>query len=90
MATRTRPRTNEKQPRTRSDRSPKRGDKQPQSRLGGLQRIARETVAEMKKITWPDREMTRNLTLVVIAISVILGLLLGGVDAAFVRLWTIF
>jgi preprotein translocase subunit SecE len=41
----------------------------------------------MKKITWPDKDATRNLTIVVIAISLILGLLLGGVDAAFVRLW---
>jgi len=47
----------------------------------------RETYSEMKKITWPDKDTTRNLTIVVIAISVILGLVLGGVDAAFVRLW---
>lgn len=90
MATRTRPRTKDKQPRARSDKQPRRGDRQTPSRLGDLQRIARETVAEVKKITWPDRETTRNLTLVVIAISVILGLLLGAVDAAFVRLWGIF
>ncbi|ACZ39043.1 preprotein translocase subunit SecE [Sphaerobacter thermophilus] len=75
MATRTRTRANEPQPR---------------ARVAALQRVARDTVAEMKKITWPDRETTRNLTLVVIAISVVLGLLLGGVDAAFVRLWSIF
>ncbi|MDI3340220.1 MAG: preprotein translocase subunit SecE, partial [Sphaerobacter sp.] len=60
------------------------------ARLAGVQRGARDTVAEMRKITWPDRETTRNLTLVVIAISVVLGLLLGGVDAAFVRLWSFF
>ncbi len=34
----------------------------------------------MRKISWPDRETTRNLTIVVIAISVALGLLLGGID----------
>jgi preprotein translocase subunit SecE len=34
----------------------------------------------VKKITWPDRETTRNLTAVVIAISVILGIVLGGID----------
>jgi preprotein translocase subunit SecE len=39
-----------------------------------------DTVAELKKVTWPDRETTKNLTLVVIAISAALGALLGGLD----------
>ena len=37
-----------------------------------------DTVAELKKVTWPDKETTKNLTLVVIAISAALGVLLGG------------
>ena len=37
-------------------------------------------VAELKKVTWPDRETTKNLTLVVIGISAALGALLGGLD----------
>lgn len=60
-----------------------------QQRFAGLQRLARETYSETKKITWPDKETTRNLTLVVIAISIVLGLVLGGVDAAFVHLWNL-
>jgi preprotein translocase subunit SecE len=39
-----------------------------------------DTVAELKKVTWPDRETTKNLTLVVIGISAALGALLGGLD----------
>ena len=39
-----------------------------------------DTVAELKKVTWPDKETTKNLTLVVIAISAVLGALLGGID----------
>jgi len=31
-------------------------------------------------VIWPDRETTRNLTLVVIAVSIVLGILLGGID----------
>jgi preprotein translocase subunit SecE len=49
-------------------------------RLGGVRRIFFDTKAEVKKITWPDRETTRNLTAVVIAISVVLGIVLGGID----------
>jgi preprotein translocase subunit SecE len=37
-------------------------------------------MAEIKKVSWPDQETTRNLTIVVIGVSVILGLLLGGID----------
>ena len=73
MATRTRTRTPEKQA------TP--------SRFAGVQRLARDTYSETKKIIWPDRDATRNLTLVVIGLSIFLGLLLGGVDALFVRLW---
>lgn len=39
-----------------------------------------DTVAELKKVTWPDKETTKNLTIVVIAISAVLGALLGGLD----------
>jgi preprotein translocase subunit SecE len=58
--------------------------------VGGIQRIARDTYQETKKVVWPDRETTRNLTLVVIGLSVFLGALLGGVDALFARLWQLF
>jgi preprotein translocase subunit SecE len=49
-------------------------------RTEGLRRLYAETLAEMKKINWPDRETTKNLTGVVIAISAVLGVLLGGLD----------
>lgn len=46
----------------------------------GLKQSYQDTVAELKKVNWPDRETTKNLTLLVIAISAVLGLLLGGID----------
>ena len=49
-------------------------------RAESLERWYRETRAEMVKITWPDQETTRNLTIVVIAVSIVLGLFLGGLD----------
>ncbi|HET7035391.1 MAG TPA: preprotein translocase subunit SecE [Thermomicrobiaceae bacterium] len=75
MATRTRARATERQAR------------QTPARFAGVQRLARETYQETKKVIWPDRDETRNLTIVVIGLSIFLGLLLGGVDALFVRLW---
>ena len=49
-------------------------------RTEGLRRFIRETLAEIRKVVWPDRETTRNLTIVVIALSIVLGILLGGLD----------
>jgi len=42
--------------------------------------------SEIKKVTWPSRSETRNLTIVVIGISVFVGGLLGIVDLVLVQL----
>jgi preprotein translocase subunit SecE len=39
--------------------------------------------SELKKVTWPTREETAYLTMVVIIVAVAVGMLLGGVDIAF-------
>lgn len=49
-------------------------------RFDGVQRWYQDTMSEARKIVWPDRETTKNLTLVVIGISIVLGILLGGID----------
>jgi len=59
------------------------------SRLAGLRRTLADIRAEWRKITWPDRETTRKLTLLVIGLATVLGLILGAVDALFVRLWNL-
>lgn len=50
------------------------------SRIGKLRANIRDIAAELRKVTWPTREETRNLTIVVIGISIFLGALLGSVD----------
>jgi preprotein translocase subunit SecE len=55
-------------------------------RVESLERWYRETRAEMSKITWPDQDTTRNLTIVVIGVSIVLGLFLGGIDFILVRI----
>lgn len=49
--------------------------------------IIRDTRSEIKKVTWPDRETTRKLTLLVLGVSVVLGLALGGIDYFLLRLF---
>lgn len=46
----------------------------------------KEVVTELKKVTWPTRAETIKLTAVVIAISVIVGLFIGGLDIVFLRI----
>ena len=45
-----------------------------------------ETRDELKKVVWPTRQETIRLTLVVIIISLIVGLFLGGLDFIFVKI----
>jgi preprotein translocase SecE subunit len=60
------------------------------ARWESLRKAFQKTVSEIKKVTWPDSETTRNLTALVIAMSVVLGLFLGGIDYLLLRLFEIF
>jgi preprotein translocase subunit SecE len=48
--------------------------------LENIRQWWRETRGELRKVTWPTTEQTRNLTLVVIAVCVVMGTFLGVVD----------
>ncbi len=41
----------------------------------------RETRSELRKVTWPTFDQTRNLTLVVLAVCIIMAIFLGVVDS---------
>jgi preprotein translocase subunit SecE len=44
------------------------------------QNFASEVVEELKKVSWPSRNKTIRLTLVVVFISLIIGLYVGIID----------
>ena len=46
-------------------------------------RWALDIIRELRKVTWPTRRETANLTGVVIIVSLALGVLLGGADLLF-------
>jgi preprotein translocase SecE subunit len=51
-------------------------------------RFARESYHELRyKVTWPTFPEARNMTLVVIALSTVIGLVLGLVDAGLFQLF---
>ncbi len=45
-----------------------------------------ETVDEMKRVSWPTRQETTKLTVIVIAISIIVAFYVGGLDFTFTNL----
>lgn len=57
-------------------------------RFGRLRRNILDIRAELAKVTWPTREETRNLTIVVIGITAVLGGILGTLDALLSYLYT--
>ncbi len=57
------------------------------SRIGKLRRQVRDIMSELRKVTWPNREETRNLTIVVIGITGIVGILLWALDILFSALY---
>lgn len=48
--------------------------------------FVKEVRNELTKVTWPTRPDTIRLTLIVIAISVVAGLYLGGLDLIFTQM----
>jgi len=46
----------------------------------------RDTVSELKQISWPTREQTLKLTLIVIAVSILVALYIGALDYTFTSL----
>ena len=57
-------------------------------RFGRLRGNIRDIISELRKVTWPTREETRNLTLVVIGITAVIGSALGALDALLQFLYT--
>lgn len=56
-------------------------------RLSGVQKFYHDTMSEIRKVNWPNREQTLNLTVLVIALSLVMGLLLGGIDFVLLRIF---
>lgn len=70
-------RSDAQKPATKSDGSPRRWF---QFKFGG------EVLSELRKVTWPTWLQVRDLTMVVIVISVAVGAILGGIDYLFSKI----
>jgi len=54
-----------------------------QSLPSKIKKYLKEVKAEMEKVTWPTRKETLRYTLIVISVSVIVAIFLGGLDYLF-------
>ena len=66
----------------------------PDRRLGGEAtrrafnfRSIGEILTELRRVTWPTREETTRLTIMVITVSAVVGLFLGAIDLGFAKLF---
>jgi preprotein translocase subunit SecE len=46
----------------------------------------RDTRGELRKVTWPTRKQATNLTLIVLAVTVVMAVFLGAIDLLFATL----
>jgi len=50
------------------------------------QQFINQSIAELKKVVWPTRRQVAKLTGVVIGVSLVTGLFIGGLDYLFTNL----
>ncbi len=48
-----------------------------------------EVISELRKVTWPTRQETTRLTILVLVVSIVIGALLGVIDIGFARLFSL-
>jgi preprotein translocase subunit SecE len=51
--------------------------------IARFRRYVEESYSELKKVTWPTREQVRNLTVLVFAISAVVGVFIAAWDFVF-------
>ena len=55
--------------------------------LRGIRKFYRETIAELRKVSWPTRSEAINLTRVVLVVIVLMSSFLGILDYLFTQLF---
>jgi preprotein translocase subunit SecE len=55
-------------------------DEKSRGQLNAISRFVRETVGELRKVSWPTRQEATNLTAIVLVVMVFMALFLWLVD----------
>lgn len=62
----------------------------PKKKSGGSKKFFRETLAEMKKVTWPSKEQLTKNTLIILAFIVVTAVVISALDLGFEQLFRLF
>ena len=54
--------------------------------MSRIRRFINESWSELRKVSWPTREQVRNLTVLVFAVSFVVGLYITVLDFVFAQL----
>jgi len=60
------------------------------NRFGNISRSVKEIYAELGRVTWPTKEETTRLSIIVVSISIVIGLFLGVIDMGFSKIIAFF
>jgi preprotein translocase subunit SecE len=63
--------------------------RKPRRQPNAIQRYFKETMGELRKVTWPTRKEAINLTIVVIIVTLAMSAFLGVLDLIYTRLFAI-
>jgi len=55
--------------------------------LSKIATFLKESKAEVAKVTWPDRKTTTASTIVVLVVSLLVGVYLGGLDVILTKIF---
>jgi len=58
-------------------------------RENAIVRYLKETRAELRKVNWPTRQQAINLSLIVLAVTFFMAVLLGVIDYLFAQLFSL-
>jgi len=58
-----------------------------QMKVSEIPKFLKEVQEELKKVTWPSRELVRNATIAVIVFTLLVSLYLWGLDLLFDRIF---
>jgi preprotein translocase subunit SecE len=54
-----------------------------------IQRFVKETIGELRKVSWPSRQEAIRLTQIVIIVIVAMAIILGGLDYIYGRIFSV-
>lgn len=57
--------------------------------IKGIIQYLSEVRSEMSKVTWPSRNQTVKMTIIVLIVSVVVGVLIGGLDLLLTRFFRV-